>query len=137
VSGGVHRHVAQRAQRATAGDRLGAPGRHRPHLGAGGVEAGDIPLVVLVVAVVARRLADRGVLLFLVSGSKPSPMSRARKSGTVGSRRSAALGGSVIGASGYWSAMRSRKATASVARSATCSFSTSTVSRPESPRAWM
>ena len=48
--------------------------------------------------------------------------------GTVGSRSSAASDGSAIASSGYSSAIRSKNATASVASSATCSFSTSTVS---------
>src|ERR1700712_828093 len=49
VPGRIHRLLAERARRGTAGDGLGAPRRQGPHLGAGGVDAGDVAVVVAVV----------------------------------------------------------------------------------------
>ena len=102
VPGGVHRHVAQRARRATAGDGLGAARRHRPHLGAGRVDARDVAVLVVVVGARPSATASSSLVVVVVvvvgersrsssstssrSGSNPSPISRARNSGTVGSR---------------------------------------------------
>ena len=100
---GIHRLLAQRARRATAGDGLGAAGRHGPHLRAGRVDARDVALVVFVVDVGRRprlrrprRTRSRSSMSTSSrSGSKPSPISRARNSGTVGSRSVLCVCGSV------------------------------------------
>ena len=61
------------------------------------------------------------------SGSKPMPISRARKSGSSSSTvPPVASSPNVPGSSGCSSAMRSRNCSASAASNATCSFSTST-----------
>ena len=111
MPGRIHRHVAERARRASAGDGLRTARRHRPHLRARRVDARHIAgfLVVLVVVgehvevfflVILVDAASRGcaprtsrysrssMRTRLRSGSKPNPMSRARNNGTVGSRNS-------------------------------------------------
>ena len=69
MSGGIHGHVAQRAERAPAGDGLRAARGHGAHLRPRRVQAGHVALVVVFVDVVivvvffAERLADRRVAL--------------------------------------------------------------------------
>ncbi len=90
MPGRVHRLLAQRARRSAAGDGLGPPGGHGPHLRTGGVDARDVAVVVGVrrsVSSASSSARSRSSMSTSSrSGSKPRPISRARKSGTVGSR---------------------------------------------------